>query len=356
MSEVVAKIEEKMLDETQAPVFMLKDIRQMYQDRLRNLGIEEEIVKCVNATRLKEDIIQYISGLCERRNGKFVVLTVEDDVGKTLLELSQNSLKDDSVVISKTARIIRKALFSSEENFDGDFSYERQKSSVSSPLLHLISLILHGDSILAKKSNENPAAINLAQLLRFNSVRFNRRSLQNTRHSKSNEPPFPVKIGLMIFAKTKKKSLVNLLCSEGLSISYSRVQEIQATITKQMCEKYKQEDIVCPPSLTKGLFTTAAINNIDHNPSSATAKTSFHGTSISIFQHLESKNTINKVLKISSESELSSLKPSLPKHFTEISPIKSGKSEYPHTYMSSFDDTFDDDLVLGNGKNWLEQL
>ncbi|VDI47352.1 Hypothetical predicted protein, partial [Mytilus galloprovincialis] len=35
----------------------------------------------------------------------------------------------------------------------------------------------------------------------------------------------------------------------------------------------------------KGLFTTAAVDNIDHNPSSTTAKTSFHGTGISIFQH-----------------------------------------------------------------------
>ena len=33
--------------------------------------------------------------------------------------------------------------------------------------------------------------------------------------------------------------------------------------------------------MKKRLFTTSAINNIDHNP---TASTYFHGTSISIFQ------------------------------------------------------------------------
>lgn len=37
--------------------------------------------------------------------------------------------------------------------------------------------------------------------------------------------------------------------------------------------------------LKYGLFTTAAIDNIDHNPSSTTAKDSFHGTGISLFQH-----------------------------------------------------------------------
>ena len=33
------------------------------------------------------------------------------------------------------------------------------------------------------------------------------------------------------------------------------------------------------------LFTTAAVDNIDHNPSSTTAKGSLHGTGISLFQH-----------------------------------------------------------------------
>ncbi|VDI23539.1 Hypothetical predicted protein [Mytilus galloprovincialis] len=50
-------------------------------------------------------------------------------------------------------------------------------------------------------------------------------------------------------------------------------------------ERFLSEGLVYPPVLKKGLFTTAAVDNIDHNPSSTTAKTSFHGTGISIFQH-----------------------------------------------------------------------
>ena len=34
-----------------------------------------------------------------------------------------------------------------------------------------------------------------------------------------------------------------------------------------------------------GLFTTAAVDIIDHNPSSTSAHDSFHGTVISLFQH-----------------------------------------------------------------------
>ena len=42
---------------------------------------------------------------------------------------------------------------------------------------------------------------------------------------------------------------------------------------------------MCPPKMRHGLFTTGAVDNINHNPSSATAKDSFHGTGISLIQH-----------------------------------------------------------------------
>ena len=34
-----------------------------------------------------------------------------------------------------------------------------------------------------------------------------------------------------------------------------------------------------------GIFTTSAVDNIDHNPSATTAMSSFHGTGILLFQH-----------------------------------------------------------------------
>eukprot|EP00112_Aurelia_sp_Birch-Aquarium-sp1_P023327 Seg6900.3 transcript_id=Seg6900.3/GoldUCD/mRNA.D3Y31 product="hypothetical protein" protein_id=Seg6900.3/GoldUCD/D3Y31 len=48
--------------------------------------------------------------------------------------------------------------------------------------------------------------------------------------------------------------------------------------------QYHEEQVVCPSSLRLNLFTTAAVDNIDHNLSSTTATTSFHGTGISLFQ------------------------------------------------------------------------
>ena len=37
--------------------------------------------------------------------------------------------------------------------------------------------------------------------------------------------------------------------------------------------------------MKKNLFTTTAVDNIDHNPSSSIASDSFHGTGISLLQH-----------------------------------------------------------------------
>ena len=110
-------------------------------------------------------------------------------------------------------------------------------------------------------------------------------------HSKSNEPPLPVKIGLLVHAKTRKESFVEKLAAEGLSISYQRVQDIQKMVTNQLCDKFKnkKDSIICPPSLQKGLFLNAAIDNIDHDPSSTGTKSSFNGTSICFFQHPKSE-------------------------------------------------------------------
>ena len=45
------------------------------------------------------------------------------------------------------------------------------------------------------------------------------------------------------------------------------------------------ERAVSPPSLNGGHFTTGAVDNIDHDPSSTSAHDSYHGTGISLFQH-----------------------------------------------------------------------
>ena len=61
--------------------------------------------------------------------------------------------------------------------------------------------------------------------------------------------------------------------------------ELSTDMGNSVCARFESEGVVCPPKLRKGVFTTAAVDNIDHNPSSVTAQGAFHGTGISLFQH-----------------------------------------------------------------------
>ena len=53
----------------------------------------------------------------------------------------------------------------------------------------------------------------------------------------------------------------------------------------EVCAMYHAEGVACPPKLRRGLFTTAAVDNVDHNPSSTMAESSFHSTAIFLMQH-----------------------------------------------------------------------
>ena len=59
------------------------------------------------------------------------------------------------------------------------------------------------------------------------------------------------------------------------------------SIGNRAIDVFERESVVCPLNLRHGLFTTAATDNLDINPSSATAMTSFHGTTISLNHHVK---------------------------------------------------------------------
>ena len=85
-----------------------------------------------------------------------------------------------------------------------------------------------------------------------------------------------------LYTKTKKRNLIDLLFQHGIC-TYDRVLEISTTLGDAVIKKYLVGGVVCPSILQKGVFTTSAVDNIDHNPSATTAMTLFHGTGISVF-------------------------------------------------------------------------
>ena len=129
-------------------------------------------------------------------------------------------------------------------------------------------------------------------------------------------------------------SLFNL----GLNISYDRVLCLSAEMGNSVCQRFHVEQVVCPPTLKGNTFTTAAVDNLDHNPSATTAKDSFHGTGISLLQHTTSANggmcmgTV--IMGSNADSKTISC---LPHFYTDVPPITSTmkQSTLPTTSMIS---------------------
>ena len=98
----------------------------------------------------------------------------------------------------------------------------------------------------------------------------------------------------------------------------------KTSLGNNLCEYYQAKIVVCPPQLLRNQFTTAAVDNIDHNSSSTTSTESFHGTSLSVFQNVDSDTDINQTDP--DFSPTTTIKPNrklcdLPLSYTQIQPM-----------------------------------
>ena len=53
-----------------------------------------------------------------------------------------------------------------------------------------------------------------------------------------------------------------------------------------ICQQYHRNGVVSPTKIRGKVLTTAAVDNIDYNPSATAMKDSFPGTGISLMKHL----------------------------------------------------------------------
>ena len=116
-------------------------------------------------------------------------------------------------------------------------------------------------------------------MLQYNSCVRRRLGSTGSNHSKDRETCI---YRYMIHGHTRKRELVDILFHLGLSISY-RVLDISTWLLQQL-NSMNLTKLYVHSSCEKQAFTTAAVDNLDHNPSSPTAHDAFHGTGISLFQ------------------------------------------------------------------------
>ena len=122
---------------------------------------------------------------------------------------------------------------------------------------------------------------------------------------------------LKIHGETRKKGLDDTLHNMGLCISYDRLLGISTDIANKVCAMYDKEGV------SRNVFTVAAVDNIDHNPSSATARDSFHGTGISLMQLPSEQHDVTpRVIPVIDENpEKTRRIQALPAAYTNVPPV-----------------------------------
>lgn len=283
LAELIAHIEEAHVTDG-THVFKLAELTDLYHCRVKEMGLI--VPQRENSTRLKQRLLAQLPHLHSYRKGKDVYLAYNDEIASVLGDKYKTDVDEQSVLIVKLAKLLRCDILNNTTTFTGMLDKESQVNAVPNSLIHLISMLLTGPTIRNQTNCSVifPVVLTIAQLIMFNTAKKRGPNTKRLTHNTQREPPGPVYIALKIHALTKKKQLIDTMHSLGISISYDRLMDIITSMGKRICDFYQETDVVCPPQLCRDVFTIAAYDNIDHNPSSTTSTSSYHGTGISLFQ------------------------------------------------------------------------
>lgn len=326
-AELISYIQDALKDKDTTPVFQLSELKKLYVDRVDQLGGDPSVV---HSTRLKEKILSYIPQLEAYNEGRNVLFVASENVGKSLRRSCQLGDESEAVLLSRAANIIRQDMLRKKcEPFSGSFTEDCQENSVPQSLLMLISMILYGTSIKDNASYLSQPALSLSQLITYNScVRRRQQPSSNTRHFEQRETPLPLFLGALVHTKTRSKDLVDTLYKLGLSVSYDRVLGLSADLGNSAISHFETVGTVCPPTLNIGVFTTSAVDNIDHDPTATSAHGSFHGTGISLFQHPDTENRGTEQTRVSISRSGKKIS-KLPDSYTLVPAASVAKDEPP---------------------------
>ena len=347
-------------------LFNLSDLVKIYSKQLEELGMD--MSSRIHSTCLKERILSQFEDMRAYKIGREVYLAYDTAVAEALKNASNVSYDDEAYILAKAARIVRRSMKKNvHEKFGGTFQEKRQEKFVSSSLLQLISMILQGRESNNVNQHRHQAALSITQLIEFNTTFRETKINETTRsayHKVNHEPPLPIYLGTLIHSYTRSKKLIERFHEVGLSISYHRVMSISTEMGNRVIEQFEADKVVCPPNMKLGFFTTAAVDNIDHNPSSNTASGSFHGTAISLFQLGGFANLdIRRNHSCVSNGQYKKKLKQLPLEYTDIKPAILNKSIQIQQPVCLQVNLFDDFLIppkeninYESETSWLEHV
>ncbi|KAE8741792.1 hypothetical protein FOCC_FOCC012681 [Frankliniella occidentalis] len=278
-ADVVASVQERSMPSSTDFIFPMTALTKLCQQRLAQLlGVGTADLPSVHTTRLREKFQESFPHLrLERPSQEYVF--VKGKFAPVLVPQYEMDL--DVIAFKRFVRELRTEMLGNPVTFSG--SLRRDEQAAKTPAtLGAVNMLLYGPGAVDMDRATQPA-LSLAQLLHFNTLARQPRGY-GVRHVKEKETLLPVFLSLSAYARTRSKELVKELHALGLGISPTRVYEITSSLCYLTVIRAEEEGFLCPAELRRGLFTIAALDNVDHNPSSSTAKGSFHGTGISVFQ------------------------------------------------------------------------
>ena len=327
-AELIAYVDESLEIENIA-VLKLSDLVRFFSSKLQELGIEPGKI---NATRLKDRVLAAFPDLTAHTQGREVLLALKHEIGDVLKEAKDKD--SEAQHLAKAANIVRRDILQIKNSFNGTFEPECQRNAIPASLKTLISMIIKGPTTKIDPA-DSQVCLTVSQLVVFNSVsrvRDRPDSTGSTHHIRARECPLPIYAALKIHGTTRDKSLIETFYKLGICISYDRLLSISTEITNSVIGRYEREGVVCPSKLREGLFTTAAVDNIDHNPSSISAHDSFHGTAISLVQHPTTEERGNdRATDVFDPTKSSTSKKiaQLPSSYSEVSPVALPSGQLP---------------------------
>ena len=175
-------------------------------------------------------------------------LIFKDDVRPALLKASEIT---SALHVSKATDIVRSDILERNMKFEGSFEENCTETFVLHSLIELVSMIEYSLDIETQIETETTKSyLAISQILQYNchqSPKKRNTMLQN--HSKSREIPFVIYVGLLLFAKTRIRQLIDILHQYGICKSCDRVLEISSQIAKAHVERSLEEGLVCPSVL-----------------------------------------------------------------------------------------------------------
>ena len=194
-----------------------------------------------------------------------------------------------SLIITQISEMMQQDIFV-HKIFSGSFDHNSQVEFVPRSLLPLVSMLINGSNITdeTSKTNLRQSLLPIAQLLVYNSIKRSRDSVKipDVYHSKDRETPLPIYVGLKAHALTRDRKLIDSLYTLGMLAPGNHTMNFITSMSNNVCGYYHQIGTVSPLQLRKWHFIPSVADSIYHNPSSAIYTSSFHGTSLFLFQNL----------------------------------------------------------------------